>query len=129
MSKQTSPDQKIATCKLEVYYDGNCPICNREINFLKEKTPTVKYSDYNSGCNIGKSHQELDARIHARLADGTVISGMEVFRKIYSETKFGWLLAPTGWKLLKPIFDFCYELFARNRHNISRKLIAWKILS
>ena len=55
------------------------------------------------------------ARIHGVLADGTVIEGMEVFRRAYGAVGLGWLLAPTAWPGLRALADAGYRWFARNR--------------
>jgi len=40
---------------------------------------------------------------------------MSVFRATYKAVGLGWLLAPTGWPVLKPLFDLIYRLFAKYR--------------
>jgi predicted DCC family thiol-disulfide oxidoreductase YuxK len=63
----------------------------------------------------GRSWDELMARIHGVLPDGTVVEGVEVFRRAYAAVGFGWLVAPTRWPLLRPLADAAYRWFARNR--------------
>lgn len=58
--------------------------------------------------------------IHGQLADGSIIRGMEVFRVAYREIGLGFLLAPTAWPILKPIFDCAYLIFARNRKRLGK---------
>lgn len=55
------------------------------------------------------------ARIHGVTGSGRVVEGMDVFRQAYRAVGWGWLLAPTGWPLLRPAFDALYRWFARNR--------------
>lgn len=53
---------------------------------------------------------------HHGISDtGTISTGMQVFRDAYSLVGWGWLWAPTGWPILKPIFDRFYVWFAKNR--------------
>jgi predicted DCC family thiol-disulfide oxidoreductase YuxK len=49
------------------------------------------------------------------LADGSVVEGLEVFRRAYRAVGLGWLLAPTGWIGLRRIADWAYGVFARYR--------------
>jgi predicted DCC family thiol-disulfide oxidoreductase YuxK len=49
------------------------------------------------------------------LPDGTVIEGMEVFRRAYAAVGLGWVLAPSRWPILGRGFDAAYRWFARNR--------------
>jgi predicted DCC family thiol-disulfide oxidoreductase YuxK len=58
--------------------------------------------------------------IHGSLPDGTIVSGVEVFRRAYREVGLGWLLAPTAWPVIKQIADALYTVFSRNRTRISR---------
>jgi predicted DCC family thiol-disulfide oxidoreductase YuxK len=53
--------------------------------------------------------------IHGVLEDGTLVTGMEVFRGAYRAVGLGWVLAPTGWTLFRPFFDLLYRSFARHR--------------
>jgi predicted DCC family thiol-disulfide oxidoreductase YuxK len=55
------------------------------------------------------------SRIHGVLADGTLIEGVEVFRRLYTAIGLGWVVAPTRWPLLRGLFDRAYRGFARNR--------------
>ena len=103
-------------------HDGECPLCAREVAMLRRldrgrgrlafddiAAPAFDASRY------GRSQAELMARIHGLLADGTVIEGVEVFRRAYAAVGLGWLVAPTRWPLLRPLSDAAYRWFARNR--------------
>ena len=63
----------------------------------------------------GTTQAALMARIHGVLPDGTLVEGVEVFRRVYAAVGLGWLVRPTGWPVLRPIFDAAYRWFARNR--------------
>jgi len=63
----------------------------------------------------GRTFEQLMGTIHGVLPDGRLVTGMEVFRRAYAAVGLGWLLAPTGWPVLKSFFDFAYKLFAQNR--------------
>ena len=72
---------------VEVYYDGACPMCVREIAMLRrlDRAGRVRFVDiaapgFDAG-EVGVSHEALMARIHGRLPDGTLIDGVEVFRR------------------------------------------------
>ena len=67
----------------------------------------------------GRTLEELMGHIHAVLPDGRIVTGMEAFRRSYAAIGLGWLVAPTGWPLLRPLFDLGYEWFARNRLRIT----------
>lgn len=60
-------------------------------------------------------------RIHLLDAGGQVHVGMAVFRLAYRAVGLGWLVAPTGWPLLRPLFDRLYGCFARHRIGLGRR--------
>jgi len=108
--------------QITVLYDGDCPLCTREIETLRRRDPegrAARFEDIAApdfeASRYGRSHVELMARIHGVLPDGTLVEGVEVFRRVYAAVGLGWLVAPTGWPLLRPVFDTAYRWFARNR--------------
>ena len=63
----------------------------------------------------GVTHDDVMGSIHGVTEEGSLVRGMEVFRRAYRAVGWGWVLAPTGWPLLRPLFDSLYRVFARNR--------------
>lgn len=114
-----------ATRATRILYDGNCPICCRKVAFLKKRDRAAKlcFSDIRSTENLseqaGIPMEQLERQIHAVLPDGTVISRMDVIRAAYREVGLGWLAAPTGWPVLRSLFDVLYGLVAKYRQSIS----------
>jgi predicted DCC family thiol-disulfide oxidoreductase YuxK len=114
------------TAELQVFYDGGCPLCAREIAGLARLDRgrgriafvDIATPDFDAAAH-GVDHARLMARIHGRLPDGTWVEGMEVFRRAYGAVGLGWLLAPTGWPGLRPMFDAAYRWFARNRRRLT----------
>ena len=109
------------TAHITLYFDGDCPLCKREINFLKKITPKDKVSFEDiSEENFkedkhGKSCSKLMAEIHAKTSDGQWLIGMDAFRAVYSYTKFSFIFNLTKLPILRQSFDFMYKLFAKNR--------------
>jgi len=66
--------------------------------------------------------EQLEKQIHAVLPDGTVIRRMDVIRAAYREVGLGWLALPTGWPILRPLFNALYDGVAKYRQSISRLL-------
>lgn len=107
--------------EIEIFYDGDCPLCMREMAFLerRDKKHRIRFTniaapDFDPE-SLGLPMSQLMDRIHARLPDGTWIEGVEVFRRVYGAVGLGWLLAPTRWPGLRQLSDIAYRVFAKNR--------------
>ena len=106
---------------IEVFYDGDCPLCIREINVLRwlDKKNKIKFTDI-AGPDFTEQRgtvawQTLMDRIHGKLPDGTMIEGVEVFRHLYTAVGFGWIVAVTRWPGISHLLDWGYKVFAKNR--------------
>ncbi|MDF7801688.1 DUF393 domain-containing protein [Pontiellaceae bacterium B1224] len=114
------------TDKMLILYDGNCPICCAKRDFLqrKDRQNNLSFSDIRSPdfqrLEIPVAIELLEREIHSIRPDGRVLRGMEVIRAAYEEIGLGWLAKPTGWPLLRPLFDRLYAFIARNRSFISK---------
>jgi predicted DCC family thiol-disulfide oxidoreductase YuxK len=109
-------------CQIRILYDGDCPLCSREIQLLRwldRGRGHLGFADI-AAPDFDASVYGLDAgaamdRIHGVLPGGTIVEGMEVFRRAYAAVGLGWLLAPTAWPGLRRLADAAYASFARNR--------------
>jgi predicted DCC family thiol-disulfide oxidoreductase YuxK len=107
--------------EVEVFYDGGCPLCRREIGLLRrmDRRGRIRFTDIVApefdATRLGTTHAELMAEIRGRLPDGTWIAGVEVFRRLYSAVGCGWLVAPTRLPGISHLLDWGYRVFARNR--------------
>jgi predicted DCC family thiol-disulfide oxidoreductase YuxK len=72
--------------------------------------------DFAAG-EYGKTMSELMAQIHGRLPDGSWITGVEVFRRLYSAVGFSWLVTVTRFPIVSPLLDAAYRQFAKRRLN------------
>lgn len=111
--------------RVTMFFDGACPICSREARFLMKRNRAghIKFEDTSRPGFDPKAFgipTDTNRVIHGLLPDGTVIRGMEVFRAVYKAIGLGFLMAPTGWPILRPIFDAFYLIFAKNRMRIGK---------
>jgi predicted DCC family thiol-disulfide oxidoreductase YuxK len=120
----------MATYPLTLLYEEACPLCKLEIDNLKARNDKelLRFVDISAADfdpePYGVPLIDMLEAIHAVKADGSLIRGVEVFRLAYSAVGLGLLAAPTGWPLLKPLFDYGYVHLARNRHRLSTRF-AW----
>lgn len=107
--------------RVRVYYDGECPLCMREIAMLqrKDRHGHIDFQDiaspYFDADAAGKTFDELMERIHGQLPDGTWIEGVEVFRQLYAAIGLGAVVAATKIPGIRQTLDWGYRRFAQNR--------------
>ena len=126
MSQQRNVDQASpASYEIEVFYDGACPLCRRETNWLRrrDKHQKIRFTDISDpdfqASAVGQTHEALMGRIHARQRDGTWLQGVEVFRRLYAAIGFGPLVALSRLPLVSQLLDWGYAAFARNRYRLT----------
>ena len=112
---------------LTVLYDGGCPLCLREVAFLRRRdqllhpaAPRLAFVDVDAADYDPAAHGHIDyrmamGRMHGLLADGTIVRDVAVFRRAYALLGLGWVYAPTAWPGFRPLVDAVYGLWARWR--------------
>ena len=101
----------------------------REIRMLQrlDKQQRIQFTDIMSPSfspeSVGLSFETLMARIHGRLADGTHIEGVEVFRRLYAAVGFRRLSAISRWPGIAQLLNLGYHLFAKNRLRLTGRCL------
>src|SRR4051812_33030826 len=86
---------------VEVFFDGDCPLCRREIAWLKklDRRSRVRFTNIADPqfdpTILGTTQERLMDQIHARLPDGRWIQGVEVFRQLYTALGLGFIATIT----------------------------------
>ena len=115
-----------------VFYDGGCYICSQEINWLRKKTQKkiqlssnkddILWIDIADPCfdkNIYKvNFDQLQKQIHVYDCD-RFLTGMDALRALYQKVGLGYMINWTKYPGFKQLSDVGYQLFARNRGQIS----------
>lgn len=75
----------LCMAKLTVWYDGDCPLCRREISLMRrlDRRRAIAFVDASTGagdCPIDR--RDLLARFHAE-EDGRMVSGAEAFAAMW----------------------------------------------
>lgn len=106
---------------LTVYFDGECPICRREIDFMKKfnRKHQLAFIDFSASSYRSAEHGfspcDLGKVIHARWSNGTVIMGVEVFREMWEAIGFRTLARLARRPMINKLLVRGYDWFARNR--------------
>ena len=101
-----------------LFYDGNCPLCLREIGALERLR--------DDGLRLVNAHayepapgeptrEAMLLRLHLKTTEGRWLSGVEATVKAWSHTRWGFLFRPLRWRLLAPLADRVYDYWARRR--------------
>ena len=113
---------------LSVFFDGDCPICLREINFMRRlnRRGRVNFIDFADPSfdeqTHGLSRSELASVIHARWADGVVIKGVDVFRSMWTAVGLGIFAKITRVWFIEQLLIRAYDWFARNRLSLTGRI-------
>jgi len=110
--------------RLEVFYDGDCRICRREMDHYRRidvkgdlQLTDISVDDFDAGV-YGKSRDDFMARLHVRDADGVFHTGVDAFARIWE------IIPGPGFSLLAAVVQLpgihalagvVYRLFARYR--------------
>jgi len=110
---------------LEVWFDGDCPLCRREIGLMRrlDRRGAIRFIDVATGqgsCPIDRA--ELLARFHAR-EDGRMVSGAEAFAAMWRAIP---VLAPLGRlarnRRVLAVMEWLYLAFLKVRPRLQRAL-------
>jgi predicted DCC family thiol-disulfide oxidoreductase YuxK len=103
----------------EVFFDGDCPLCKREIEMIRNKDKGADLVLTNIAAkNFQPTDRPLETlmrEIHGRYPNGQYVTGVEVFREIYQRIGFGSIVKTTRWPVVRQILDLGYRVFARLR--------------
>ena len=112
--------------KLTIFFDGGCPLCQREVDFLQSKNheANLKFIDINNPeipleLEYGITYKQSMERIHALKSDGTLIKDIKVFQEAYALIGLGWIYAPTKLPIIDKLIVSLYALWAKNRLKIT----------
>ncbi|KAI3777586.1 hypothetical protein L1987_47386 [Smallanthus sonchifolius] len=122
--------QSSSNWKVKMLYDGDCPLCMREVNMLKERNKNynainfvdISSDDYSPEDNQGLDYETAMGKIHAIMSDGTIVTNVEAFRKLYEAVGLGWVYAITKYEpvtMVATITDAVYGVWAKYRLQVT----------
>ena len=111
--------------RVTIWYDGNCPLCTREIALMRRLDWLHAIAFYDASppdavCPIDR--QTLLARLHAS-EDGVMLSGAAAFAAMWRAIP---VLKPLGWAARNPfiqmLLEWLYLRFLTIRPHLQRAL-------
>ncbi|OYU70537.1 MAG: thiol-disulfide oxidoreductase [Alphaproteobacteria bacterium PA2] len=98
--------------QLTVWYDGDCPLCVREIALIRRLDPggRIAFENLAQGGSCPLDRDALLARFHAQEAGGPMLSGAAAFAAMWRATP---LLRPLGLAARWPPILWCLERLYR----------------
>ena len=112
--------------KLIFLFDGGCPLCLRETNFLKSKDELNKIDfvdinnvNYNPILFKDITYAEAMSNLHGILENGNIIKGLDVLAYSYELIGLGWVYYPLKIEFLAPVLRFFYKYWAKYRLKIT----------
>ena len=112
--------------KLTFLYDGGCPLCRRETDFLKgrDKSGNIKFVDINSENYDPTNYQNISfekamSNLHGILHNGNLIQGLDVLAYAYQLVGLGWVYFPTKIPIISNLLKIFYSFWAKYRLKIT----------
>ncbi|MDC3093509.1 DUF393 domain-containing protein [Prochlorococcus sp. AH-716-M10] len=112
--------------KLIFLFDGGCPLCVKETNFLKSKDDLNKIDfvdinnvDYNPILFKDISYVDAMSNLHGILENGNIIKGLDVLAYSYELIGLGWVYYPLKIEFLAPVLRLFYKFWAKYRLKIT----------
>ena len=112
--------------KLTFLYDGGCPLCKRETDFLKarDKFGNIKFVDINSDDYDLTNYQNISykkamSNLHGILNNGNLIQGLDVLAYAYQLVGLGWVYFPIKIPIISNLLKIFYSFWAKYRLKIT----------
>eukprot|EP00562_Extubocellulus_spinifer_P027235 CAMPEP_0178658494 /NCGR_PEP_ID=MMETSP0698-20121128/26019_1 /TAXON_ID=265572 /ORGANISM="Extubocellulus spinifer, Strain CCMP396" /LENGTH=187 /DNA_ID=CAMNT_0020300883 /DNA_START=17 /DNA_END=577 /DNA_ORIENTATION=+ len=134
-----SSDYELFPERLNLIFDSKCSVCQWEVDnlaYLMSKLPPrhvgeqslLRFTDLESDdgydesdpANGGVTYEDGMRSFRAVRPDGSVISGVEVFKEAYAIVDFGWVWGWTKTPWLRKLADWGYKFFASIRTDVTR---------
>lgn len=102
-----------------LYYDGNCPLCMREVRLLSRIADSgLALVDLHEVPDTAGQPTRLEklSTLHLETAAGDWLTGVDATVTAWSHTRWGWLFCVLRWPLLGGVADVVYRYWARKRY-------------
>ena len=114
--------------KLDLFYDGACHLCYREVkhyhdldsakrlNLINIADPSFEPGKYNL------DRKSVNKHMHARDQEGVLYKGVDAFIEIWKRIpRYSFLVRPAELKIVKPLLKAGYFVFAEFRPYLPKR--------
>jgi predicted DCC family thiol-disulfide oxidoreductase YuxK len=102
-----------------LYYDGQCPLCNREMAKLGQLCDAnLQLRDIHS-LTAGEDlpdRETLLRTLHLKTANGELLTGIDANVMAWQHTRLGPLWRWLRWPVIRPLADRVYRIWAERRY-------------
>ena len=115
------PSPRTAAHPVTVYFDGDCPVCSREIGWYRRcrGADSVAWVDIQGNAfapTCGLTRDEALAELHVRRSDGSVVTGVDAFVELWRELPgWRWLARLAARRGVNRALRYGYGVFLRWR--------------
>ncbi|MDX1573845.1 MAG: DUF393 domain-containing protein [Methylophaga sp.] len=112
--------------QLTIFFDGDCPLCAKEINALQARDSLHQlkfeniYDDSFASRYPDIDIVKADRVLHGQLPDGSMIYGLDVTANAWKLVNAHHWIQMLRWPVIRWFTDIGYRLFAGLRHPIGR---------
>lgn len=118
------------TRRIEIYYDGACSICDREVQIWRrfDRWQRLRLIDIASPDFVAADHG-LDAAgvqqfMHVKTSDGRLLVGVDALRSVWYELPgFNVVARLSRLPGIDQLVRAAYQAFARNRYRFARRCV------
>ncbi len=129
MTALSEPKTTAVPPKVTCFHDGECPICNIEINAMKklDKAGNINWVDITQDkaalAKAGLTYKQTMDRMHVIDENQQLQSGVLGFLQVWKQLPYYRRAVPIieNVPLLLPLLEFCYRIFARYRLPLTGK--------
>jgi predicted DCC family thiol-disulfide oxidoreductase YuxK len=105
--------------EVHILYNGACPVCRAEIHHYRKASDkagaAMRFEDFNTvDLETWRMTEDQAARrLHARLPDGRIVSGVAAFALIWERLpRSHWLARLVRLPLINPVAELAYNRIA-----------------
>jgi|AACY02.3.fsa_nt_gi Uncharacterized protein conserved in bacteria len=111
------------TAMIEIYYDGSCPLCRREIEWYRQRGTEAEFHDISQSANLPADldFKQAMERFHIRDEHGQLRDGADAFITVWRHTPgFRWLATLLSPRPIKWLLEQAYVGFLPMRPYLQR---------